>query len=269
MTILNPFHVRLDGLTVATYAHGLEDISGIDTVVAPSRRGVSAAYNDGTIPRSAPYIFGPKRTAWRMWVAPVDADGAVTLAGGLADHLRVNMEALQKVLGKTRSGITVEYDVPDGAGGTRTLRNIGRLAQDLAPAGTHKTRRVPVGLTFDWPFWDDTTTGLVTKGPYTGAQTLTPAGTAPLVDAKLTCTVAGRITHDETGEYVEVTSIPGGASSVIVTLRPPRTVKDNTGADVGNVLDVSHPWGLRFEAGVAANLTITGTWQLDYFEAYA
>lgn len=265
MTVLNPHHVKIDGHVLATYANGLETLDGVEGVPARRIQTQPAAYIDGAYPLlDTPSFFDARRERLRVWVSPFDADGNTTHANGPEAHLRENLEALYAVVGGTaKSNHEVDWLVPTPTT-TKTLRNWARIQAGIPSSGnTRLVRRLDILLEYPWPFFRDVTAGLITLGPFTGAQTFTPAGNAVLADLVLTCTAAGRITHDETGDWVEVDSIP--STSVVITQRPPRSILSG-GADARAVFNSNRPQGaLRFDAGVAANLTITGTWQIDYY----
>lgn len=267
MTILDPYHFRIDGEILATYANALEVIDGTENIPPRRIREQQAAGIDGSFPDlDSPSLFGPKVQRIRIWISPFDADGAVTFANGPRAHLRENLENIQRIIGgRAISKHTIDWYVPDVAT-TKQLQNFARFAAPQVVRGaTRMVRRLDINATYPWPFFRDMSAGLKTLGPFTGAQSFTPLGTAPLADAKFTCTVAGKITHTQTGEFIEVTSVP--AVSVIVDQRPPRSVLQNTGADARDLYNSNTLGGLRFDAGVLANLTITGTWQIDYFDS--
>lgn len=268
MATIDPYHISIDGEILATYARALEVVDGLENI--PGRRITErpAAYVDGSYPRlNVDSFFGPKQQRIRIWISPFDADGNVTHTNGLRAHLRENLETIFRLLGgKSISNHQVDWIVPTPTA-TKTLRNNARFSAPQNVLGSSRLiRRLDIFATYPWPFWQDIASG-TTLGPFTGAQSFTPGGTAPLADAVFTCTAAGRITHDESGHFIEVTSIPGGSTSVIINQKA-RTILTNTGADARDVYNSDWSGGLRFDAGTLANLTITGTWQIDYFNAY-
>ncbi len=267
MTTLSPYHVRIDGNIMSTFARALAVVDGLENI--PGRRVTDqfAAGVDGSYPiLNTPSFFGPKKQRMRLWISPFDANGAVTFANGPQAHLRANLEAIFDIIGgQAISNHTVDWYVPDEAT-TKQLQNFARITMPTVSTGSSRlVRRIDINLDYPWPFWRDMSAGEKTLGPFTGAQSFTPLGTAPLADAKFTCTSAGRITHTQTGDFIEVTSVP--ATSVIVDQRPPRSVLQNTGADARDLYNANQIWGLRFDANTLANLTITGTWTIDYFDA--
>ena len=267
MTVLTPYHVRIDGNIMATYARMLAVVDGLENIPGRRIREQAAAGVDGAYPiLDTPSFYGPKRQRLRLTIAPFDADGAVTHTNGPAAHLRENLEAILDIIGgQAKTNHTIDWFVPLPAA-TKQLQNFARISLPVDTRGSSRlVRRIDITLDYPWPFWRDMTAGQKTIGPFTGAQSFTPLGTAPLADAKFTCTVAGKITHDESGDFIEVTSVP--ATSVIVDQRPPRSVKQNTGADARDLYNSDNIWGLRFDANTLANLTITGTWQIDYFDS--
>lgn len=270
MTLLSPHYLSIDTEPLATYAKGLEVVDGIEVIPSRRIREQAGAYQDGSFPSlSTPSFFNHKTQRIRIWVAATDADGLITHSTGPAGHLRENIETLYRILGgKAISAHVVDWIVPTTTG-TKTLRANGRISAEIPSTGsTRMVRRIPITIDYPWPFFQDITTGQITLGPFTGAQSFTPGGTAPLAGAVYTCTAAGRITHDETGDFIEVTSIPGGATSVIIDTVPPRTVQTNTAVDARAVYNSNRPWPLRFDAGVLANLTITGTWSIAYYDLH-
>lgn len=269
MTTLDTHHIKIDGHILATYANGLEVVDGLDTI--PGRRITEqeAAYVDGSYPAlDIPSFFGPKRQILGIWVSPFDADGNVTYATGPVGHLRANLEALQRILGgKARSNHTIQWIVPTDTA-TKTLENYARIYAPIVSQGSSRLiRRFRIELVYPFPFWRDVTTGLRSVAAGSGAAAYTPAGTAPLVDPVFVCTAAGRITHTETGDYWDIADLDG-ASSITISQRIPRTVVNNSGDDVRGLVTSNRPWGIRLDAGVAANFTRTGTWAMQAYDLY-
>lgn len=268
MTLLSAEYIQIDGEPLATYAKGLEVVDGRDMIPSRRIRAMAGAYIDGVYPAlDTPSFFGAKTQRLRIWVSNTDADGLITHANGPAGHHRENLENLYRLVGgKAISAHEVDWIVPTPTA-TKTLRADGRItAEMVSQGGGRLIKRFPISIEYPWPFFRNITLGQQTIGPFTGATSFTPGGTAPLAGAVYTCTAAGRLTHDETGDFIEVLSIPGGATSVIITTTRPRSILDNTGADARGVFNSNRPWStLRFDAGTLANLTATGTWQIDYF----
>lgn len=267
MATIDPWHVKIDGEVMGTYAKAIEDLDGLESLPGRRVREQYAAGVDGSWPAPAagPAMFQEKRQRLRIWVSPFDADGAVTYANGPRAHLRENLDDLYRIIaGTSRSAHTIQWIVPTPTG-TITLENTARITTPIrAAAGSRLVRRFDIELVYPWPFFRDITTGLQTLGPFTGSQSFTPQGTAPLADMVLTCTSAGTITHDETGEAI--TAEAGFTTALVIDQRPPRSITHAGGASDGRAYyNPTHTHGLRFDAGVQANLTMTGTWQLDYY----
>jgi len=270
VTLLSAHYIQIDGHQLATYANGLEAVDGIETIPGRRIRDQAAAYIDGAYPDlTTPSFFMPKRQRLRIWVSATDANGAVTHTTGPAGHLQENLEALKRILGgQAISDHEVDWIVPTPTA-TRTLRNEARITLPTNSAGSSRLiRRFPITLDYPWPFFRDITAGEKTLGPFTGAQSFTPLGSAPLADATLICTAVGKIIHTQTGDEVEITSLDG-ATEITIIQKPPKSVTKTLGGsgDARAFYNSNRPWGLRFDAGVLANLTITGTWTIKYFEA--
>lgn len=270
MATLTPYHLRIDGNIMSTYARALAIVDGLENVPARRIKEQTAAYVDGSYPDLAtPSFFGSKRQRLRLWISPFDADGNVTHANGVQAHLRENLEALFDIIGgQAISNHTIDWYVPDVAT-TKQLQNFARISLPTITRGSSRlVRRIDINLDYPWPFFRDMTAGLKTLGPFTGAQSFTPLGTAPLADATFICTAVGKITHTQTGDFIEVTGL-GGGTAVTITQRPPKTVikTGGGGGDARDLYNSNVPWGLRFDANTLANLTITGTWQIDYYDS--
>lgn len=268
MALLSDYYLSIGGHNLATYANGLE-VADIETIPGRRLREQEAAYQDGSYPSlDTPSFYTAKRQLVAIWVAPFDADGEVTHTTGPAGHLRENLEALYRILGgQARSNRTVQWIVPTTTG-TKTLENQARIYAPLqGGGGSRLVRRLRIELVYPFPFFHDATLGEQTVAAASGAASFTPGGTAPLVDAEFVCTAAGRITHTETGDYWEVADLDG-ASSITISQRTPRTITNNSGDDVRGLATSNRPWGIRLDAGVAANFTRTGTWAINYYDAY-
>lgn len=269
MTTIDPYHLKIDGEVLATYARGLEVIDGVENIPGRRRQPQYGAYRDGSFPAAGQDLFFRQKTQRiRIWISPFDADGDVTHTNGPRAHLRENLENIMRLIGgKAAPEHTVGWVVPTPTA-TKELQNTATISAPQSTLGSSRlVRRLDINLDYPHPVWHDVTTGEQTEGPFTGAQSFTPGGTAPLVDAVYTCTAAGKITHDESGHFHEVTAIPGGATSVIIDQRA-HTILDNTGADAREYYNSDWGGGLRLDAGAVANLTITGTWQIDHYDGY-
>jgi hypothetical protein len=269
VTLLSPYYLAIDGHELATYANGLEVTDGIDTIPGRRLREQDGAYQDGSYPTlDTPSFYTAKRQLLTIWLSPYDEDGNVTFATGPAGHLQANKEALFRILGgKTRSNHTIDWIVPTSTA-TKTLRNQARIYAPIINQGSSRlVRRFRIELTYPFPFWHDVTAGLQTVAAGSGATSLTPQGSAPLVDAAFVCTAAGRITHTETGDYWDIASLDG-ATSITIQQGLPRTVLKNTGADARHLVTSNRPWGIRLDAGVLANFSRTGTWAINYYQAH-
>lgn len=230
MTILATFpQLRLDGITAATYAHGLETISGLD--VLAGRRSLNIPYADhpGEAEHWDDQPTGKVRT-FELWALPNDADGNVTHTNGPLAHLRENIDSLQAVLAKRGTYIAVELDVPTPTGiETRTGR--AKILRAVEVKGT-RVRTWKADLYFPFPYWN--VEPQVVVGPFTGAQNITPGGGARVHDIVIT-TVNGTVTNTTTGRTL---TVAGAAGTVVINTRT-LTVTDG-GLPAPNVMVPSH-----------------------------
>ena len=252
MTILSVFpQLRLDGLVVATYAHGLETIGGVDVVSGRRTAGHHVAYHPGVEEVWEEYPDGKVRR-FDVWALPNDADGQVTFANGPLAHLQANVDAFHAILAKRSTFIDVQYDVPL-ASTVETRQARGKIVRAI-PAHNDRWRRWSLDLFFPFPYWNVLPQTLVNSGtPFTGAQVFTVGGGARVHDILVTATANGTITHAGTGN---VLTVVGATGPVAINCRS-KTVTDN-GVNAPGVLTPSHPGWLWMDPG-SNTLTVAGT----------
>lgn len=191
MTVLNPYHLTVDGLSLGTYAHMIEQVRGIDVLADRRRSPAQVAYRHGTTP-TADWYFDEKVLPLLITVSPWDEDGVSALE--MQGHLRDNLDELLTIFGK-RSLLDVRRFVPidEGSGGDDLLElqawaTVGRGS--VIDGGVNQ-RQFRIDLILPYPFWHE-------LPQITGATgTFTTGGTAPIADMILT--VAGGAVSDGLG----------------------------------------------------------------------
>lgn len=165
MTTTSAEAVRVDGVTLNTYARNIATFSGRSGV--PDVRGddIAVAYRDGRT--WARKRWEPRTETWSMWVAGCDPDGHIPVTGSRAEFNQ-NLNALKALFGKRRSQLALEKDVrlPSGL---VTLTGKGEVISAWDPetvaGGTRATMTVDMHMAD--PFW---------YGPSQSPAALTSAG---------------------------------------------------------------------------------------------
>lgn len=262
MTVLTPYHMRLDGLTVATYAHGLENVDGLDVIAGRRTAGHRVAYAAG---QTEEWDLWPdaKMRVFDIWVAPNDADGLVTFTNAERAHQRANIDQLAAILAKRLNPITVELDVPLDAS-VETRQGQATVLQAIPVTGSTGKRVFRAMLRFPFPYWN--VLPQVNAGALSGAgNVLNVGGGATVHDITLTFSNDARITHQETGDYVEVTG--SGGTAVTIALRQGATITQS-GSPARGLARRNRPWWMKWEPGtVTLDVTGAGTVTVDYYEA--
>lgn len=251
--------LRIGGVIIATLAHGIEDFDG--HVIAPALRGgdITEVWRPGYVPSG--YNLVPEATVQRLkiWAAPWDADGDVDPNKGAEGHRRENVNNLLKLFGRRGSGLAIEQDVPDLAGGVVTLTNTARV-REAVPVTGNQLRAIDVTLEYPYPFWH---IGPVISRPAAASHVFTPGGYSEIWDMVFTFAGNGVMVHEETGDTVTTV---GAAGAVTIDVGA-RTITEG-GSAARNRARFNRPWWQRWNAGEEVTLTVTGTTvAVDYFEA--
>ena len=179
--------------------------------------------------------------------------GAITHGDGVDGHRIENFQALKQLFGGAQ-GSLVRIE--------RTFPDTGTTYLDVWQVDTVKPTQNRV--TYSWPlrapkpFW----VGAADTG--NSGTTLTPAGDAPIDDMVIDFASGTdpRITHDDTGDYVEISgAVPGGG--VRVDVGAGTCIKITGGTDYSNFLRVNTPWWFQLDAGanaVTPSAGITSDW---------
>ncbi len=213
MTVLTSWPIRLDGLTIGTYAHGLEEVAGLHGGPGGRDPHLEVAHYPGEIPEWDIYPRGKVRR-YRIWIGSTDANGAITHPEGERGHIEENIKSLLKVTNKIGTPIAFEQDVPLLAGGVETLTGSCKQTTPIDIAGVRALRRVDLSLHFPYPYLHGAQVSAL--GNTLTFTVDTAASTAPIFDAKVTFKngTNPRLTVTEgpwAGQYLEWIGSPGAS----------------------------------------------------------
>jgi len=205
--------------------------------------------------------YNHREVSLSMIVLSTAASGAVTHAEGRHGHVRQNLDTLFGLF-HSQSPLSLITTVPEVGGGTLQRKLLVHVidAFDVA-AGPGFLRLFVVRMRSAWPFWRETSQNL--KNGITGTTTFATGGNAPVADALITFNygvgaVNPRLTHDDTGDYMEITgAIPTGGVEVDVGART--VIKKSDGSNYDSYLVVSSPWWFEFAPASTVNVTASGT----------
>lgn len=195
MTVLNPYHITVDGLSLGTYAHMIQVVRGID--VLPDRRGQGqqVAYKHGTRLTADDY-FDEKTLSLLITVSPWDADGSQSHTDPYQGHLRDNLDELLTIFGK-RSLIDVRRFVPveeeSPGDGLLELQAWAKVRRGSVIDGGVNQRETRIDLILPYPFWHELPQ--VTRAQAT-SHTIQVGGTAPVADMVFTLAGDGTVSDD-------------------------------------------------------------------------
>lgn len=270
MAILNPHHLILDGLALATVAHGLETVRGLDQVPEARIGLYEAAYRHGAVVDYDAYRR-PRTQRLRAYISPYDADGAVTHPNGIAGQRRANIEQLLAILGKAGRGITVQKLVPHPVtpAATQTLEGVA-VASGVDVDGT-QLRSVDFTLTHPYPFWHLTPQVGPVAVPLSIDLTLATGAraTAPIADMVFVFTGDGRVTYtnplygDTATQYIDIAG--SGGATVTVDVGARRVTSG--GALAFNWFDTNNARWMEWAPDAVANLTTVGAVTVAYYPA--
>lgn len=270
MAILNPHHVILDGLPLATVAHGLSTIRGIDQAPEPRIGLYEVAYRHGAHVDFDSYK-GARTQRLTAYISPYDADGAVSHANGVAGQRRENLEDLLAILGKQGAPIAVQKLVPHPTTPAAVQTLEAEAYATVNDVDGTQLRSLDFTLIHPYPFWH-----LAPKqGPaavpasidLTRATGL--AATAPVADMVFTFSGDGRVTYTNppygatATQYVEV--VGSGGATVVVDVGA-RTVTSGPALAFNWWGTNSARW-MEWAPDSVINLTTTGTVTVEYHAA--
>lgn len=203
---------------------------------------------------SSPRKFHPAANlAVECTLRDTDPSGMITHGDGAEGHRIENFSTLKQLFaGLQGSLVRLERTFPD----------TGTVYLDIWQVDT--VRPTQNRMVYSWPmrapkpFW----VGAADNG--NSGSTLTVAGDAPIDDMIIDFASGTdpRITHDDTGDYVEIAgAIPGGG--VRVDVGAGTCVKITGGTDYSNNLRVNTPWWFELDPGanaVTPSAGITSDW---------
>jgi hypothetical protein len=245
----------INGTSLRTRGYNIEVVDGWDQF--PARRGgsIGVAHRHGS-------FVNPRRTSepriitLAVRVLPVDATtGLVSTTG--PEHLQENLDIVLGLLWGSAE-LLISRVMPDAS--TREI-NAEVLSAVDATATPTSTRLLIVELECAYPFWHETP--IIADDGNSGAFTLTNNGNAPIGDAVVTFSGISKLTHDDTGDFIEITAGAG----VVVDVGA-RTILDGA-TPVDNDFLTNSPWWIEIAPGLN-NFTLTGagTVDIDYFDSW-
>jgi hypothetical protein len=246
---------QIDGNDLRTVGYNIGTTDGWDSLPSRRQHDIEVPYRHGSITQF-PKFYQPRDIALVMQVLGTNAAGAVVSSP--LEHVQENLDNLLEWFGK--DGLrTLTRTMPDTT--TRTAQ-IEVLDGFPVRSGPGISRAFVAICRMPYPFWHGT---VVNDTGKTGSTSITNAGNAPMQDAVITFTAAGKITHDASGDWIDCSSVAGG--NVIVDMSAyPWTIKQ-AGADADGLLTWNNPWWLNFQPGVN-NLTITATVDIDHYPSW-
>ncbi len=242
----------IDGTDLRTLAYDIRDTDDWDSFPA-SKYGVQRHPFRTGFGISDKTFYRERHLNLNMAVFPQNTSGQVTTSP--LEHMQDNIDTL---LGLFHSSglLTITRTLPDGLT-TRVIEGKVLNSFQVKQLGTF-LKRFTVRLDLPYPFWRQ---GSVKNVNGTGALVLTNNGNAPIHNAVITFTTAGRLTVNATGDYIE-----SSAAGVVVDLGAWTVTQGGSPAD--NLLsDYNRPWFVDFQPG-ANSLTATGTVSIDFYDSY-
>lgn len=197
---------------------------------------------------SSPRKFHPAANlAVECVLMETDPSGLITHSDGAEGHRIENFSTLKRLFaGLQGSLVRLERTFPD----------TGTVYLDMWQIDT--VRPTQNRMTYSWPMRAPRPFWVGAADNSNSPPTLTVAGDAPIDDLIIDITGTTntpRLTHDDTGDYVEIAgALPAGG--VTVDVGAGTCVRISGGADYSNFLRVNTPWWMELDPG-ANGVTIS------------
>lgn len=177
--------LTLNGVSLASMAYMLPDISGI--MSTPARRGenVTVPGRHGAI-RTRNKRFDPAEIVLPLWILGCEEDGSIPVGSTEAEEFFNRRDELLKLL--YSDTLILEYTRPDGRAVQASVEVAGDPV-DFTRVGAQPIGKIAVALTVTDAFWSDSATVTQTVTGSTGvvqALTAFEGATAPMADLVLT-----------------------------------------------------------------------------------
>lgn len=247
----------LDGTDLRRIGYNIRTADGWDAFPASRAAALEHPFRHGE-ELSDRVFYKARDVSLAIMVLPTAPDGSVTLSG--LEHVRANLDALMGLF-HGRTGLrTLTQTLPDGSTQRQAKVRVVDSFVVNGLGGNDAARLFVARLRMPYPFWSELPAKNVNG---TGSLVLANGGNAPIQNAVITFSTAGRLTHDATGDYLEVDSVAGG--SVVVDLGAWTVTQAGSPADAR--LSYNRGWLMEFDPG-NNGLTATATVSIDYYDSY-
>ena len=225
----------LKGLDLRRVGYNISRVSGWDGLPGVRSAGAEYAFRHG-VTFDQRGFYRERNLAIAMFVLPEDPAGGVSLSAG--SHIQANVD---DILGACYGlgDLLLSRAMPDGTTRELDVRVTDAIPVDEGPGVFG--RAIVLNLRAGYPFWRETGQQSVTG--QTTAFNLVNNGNAPINNMVVTFNIAGRLTHDASGDYIEVTT------NGLVCDVGARTVKTGGGAFADNQFTRNRSYWIQAEPG--------------------
>lgn len=262
MTVINPFYLKLDGLTVATFSHQVESLTGLRTIPPRRRRPRYVAGRHGSVVSESP--FDELRLPIDVSLWPYDEDGAEVSVFGLVGQLQANWDELVAVITK-RGTVDVRQVIPvqdpeESGVAALELQADGLFDKTTMATASKSKWTLATSLVLPWPFWHELPK--VTRAEAT-SHSFTTEGTAPIANMVFTFSGDGTLTYSQTGHKI---GVEGSSGAVTVDVRNRKVFQGGELAMGLLRLDAPDYW-MEWPAQSAVTLSSTVPVAVEYHNA--
>lgn len=195
-------------------------------------------------------FYKPRNIALAISVHPfLPAGGSGSIDP--AEHIQSNVDDLLGALHSVTDSLVLSRAMPNDT--VRTLDVVPVQSFSLGKGTGPVGRQFGLILRAPYPFWEQT--GLNSQNGETGGFTATNLGNAPIGNMVVTFNSAGKLTHNPSGDFIQVSE-----SGLIVRMQE-RTVKSGA-THKDNKLTVNRAWWLQMEPG-SNSFTVSGGGNID------
>lgn len=236
----------LQGTDLRRVGYNIDSVDGWDSFPGMRAQATEYSYQHGSRFDQRGF-YKSRLLGLKMKAFPFAADGSVTYPTNPARHIQENVDLILGLL-HSLGDLEVVRAMPDGT--TRRIWGRAIQAVPITKAEGPFGRNLGLLLECGYPFWRQD--GQQSSGSQTASFSQTNDGNAPINNMVITFNLPGRLTHTDSGDYLETVT----DNNVVIDVGA-RTVKIGSTFVDNRLNDYNAPWFMQMEPGLN-NFQVSG-----------